>query len=122
MNRDFEREYIMAVDSGYQKSLQWFIQEAIERNKLPPQAVVTKDGIKMTRPSGWDIDQAKEYLSVGRYGTFSFRHFLGGAIEEVERLMSLRYSYAENRMNLEKENAELKAQLKYAEEIKTDAV
>ena len=70
MNRDFEREYIMAVDSGYQKSLQLFIQETIkardyafaidsgyqgtfkeflkackERDKEPPQAVVTKDGV-----------------------------------------------------------------------------
>ena len=96
MNRDFEREYIMAVDSGYQKSLQWFIQEAIERNKLPPQAVVTKDGIEMTRIG--EINDGIDRL-----------------IEEVERL-------EKENVHLVRELQQVERQLRYAEELKTDAV
>ena len=54
----------------------------------------------------WNIDQAKGYIKAGNH-TFSVRHFLGGAIEEVVRLRKEVTQLRNKRDEAEKEIASL---------------
>jgi len=78
-HEDLTIAYAFAVDAGYQGTRQDYEQWLLEESKR-------LDKIEEA-PESWDIGQAKEYLEKEMAsGRFSMRHFLGGAIKEVERL------------------------------------